>query len=125
MRSKPIYTELQFQERLNEELKDALDLIEKLEEYNASLARYNEEILKQLSHFKDLTVEFGMGVHDIKFVSDICTYRPLAIRELQGKIISEMSKEGCIKYEFLEDGAVMASAKVLDWLPHEVKSFTE
>ena len=125
MKSKPKYTEIQFQERLNEELKDALDLIEKLEECNASLARYNEEILKQLSYYKDRTVELGMGVHELKFVSDICTYRPLAIRELQGKIISEMDKDGCIKYEFLEDGAVMASARVLDWLPHEVKSFTE
>lgn len=125
MKSKPIYTEEQFQERLNKELRQAVATIANLKAENEKLEKGKEWFSRRAAKLEDRLVELSAGTHEMKFKSEICTYHPYAIKDLQKQIIREMDKEDCIKYEDLEDGTVMASVRVLDWRNHEVKSFIE
>lgn len=125
MKSKPIYTEEQFQERLNKELRQAVATIANLKAENEKLEKGKEWFSRRAAKLEDRLVELSAGTREMKFKSEICTYHPYAIKDLQKQIIREMDKEDCIKYEDLEDGTVMASVRVLDWRNHEVKSFIE
>ena len=125
MKSKPIYTEEQFQERLNKELRQAVAAIANLKAKNEKLEKSNEKLSSRACALNGRLVELCVGIHEMKFKSEICTFRPFAIKDLQRQIIREMDEEGCIKYEDLEDGTVMASVRVLDWHNHKVKSFIE
>lgn len=125
MKSEPIYTEEQFQECLNKELKEAIDVIEKHKKYISLLESKNEQLLKSDRLCNDRFSELRMATHTMRFKSEICTYRPYAIKDIQQQIINEMDKEDCIKYDDLEDGTVMASVRVLDWRNRKVLRFVE
>ena len=125
MKSKPIYTEEQFQERLNKELRQSIAAIANLKAKNEKLEKSNKKLYCKALKLEDRLTELSIGTHEMKFKSEICIFRPFAIKDLQRQIIREMDKEDCIKYEDLEDGTVMASVRVLDWHNHEVKSFIE
>lgn len=126
MKKKHKYSEEEFQECLqlclNSELKEAIAVIEHFKKENGDLKQENERLERNFISarrdavsLKNRLIEMGQGLHEWKFHSEICTYRPIAIKELKQKIIEEMDEQGCIEYADLEDGTVSASVRVLDW----------